>query len=311
MDHLRLGASLYVPATRADLPWIADGTKLNHARSVIFCTEDSVREDELPAALNNLASMLRPMAPREEALRFVRVRNPGVLAALLDMPGILGIDGFVLPKITADNINAYTDLLAQRGLLSHFKLMPTLETREAFSAEAMTALRDHLTVPGIRESILSLRIGGNDLLNLLGVRRSRHRTIYSSPLGATIAQLVTTFKPHGFNLTSPVYEFLYDMEILEAELAMDAEYGLFGKTAIHPDQIAVIERSYMVSEQDEEMAEAILADNAPAVFNMHGTMCEVATHAAWARDIRARAKIYGVYGRKNAQHKHAAKRLAA
>ena len=43
-------------------------------------------------------------------------------------------------------------------------------------------------------------IGGNDLLNLLGLRRQRGHTLYETPLGAVIARLVTTFKPHGFRV---------------------------------------------------------------------------------------------------------------
>ena len=60
--------------------------------------------------------------------------------------------------------------------------------------------------PAWRARILVLRIGGNDLLNLLGLRRQRGHTLYETPLGAVIARLVTTFKPHGFRLSAPVFE---------------------------------------------------------------------------------------------------------
>ena len=148
----------------------------------------------------------------------------------------------------------------------------------------------------LRPAILCLRIGGNDLLNLLGVRRSRHRTIYESALGPTMANLVTIFRPNGFHLTSPVCEFLYDHEVLKRELEMDVEYGIYGKTAIHPDQIALIEQAYAPSEQDARMADAILQPDAPAVFNMYGTMCEVATHTEWAKGVVARGRRYGRQG---------------
>ena len=44
--HLQLGASLYVPATRDDLPAIAAGRKFPQLRSVIFCLEDAIREED-------------------------------------------------------------------------------------------------------------------------------------------------------------------------------------------------------------------------------------------------------------------------
>jgi len=302
LTHLRLGASLYVPAVREDLVEVALAQKLANARSVIFCTEDSVSESDLPQALENLRHML-PRARRSSSrMLFIRPRNPKVLYQLLEMPGIENIDGFVLPKATAYSMPQYLGQLshAEFGTLPPFWLMPTLETREVFDPHQMRQLMEVMLRPGVRERILVLRIGGNDLLNVLGVRRSRQRTLYESPLGPTIANLVTMFKPEGFHLTSPVCELLYDHEVLQRELALDVEHGLVGKTAIHPDQVAIIEQAYRPVEQDVQMAEAILADNAPAVFNMHGTMCEVATHHEWAQQVLARRQLYGVYGKKAA-----------
>ena len=33
---------------------------------------------------------------------------------------------------------------------------------------------------------------------------------------------------------------------------------------------------------------------APAVFKMHDSMCEVATHSAWAKGVVERARVFGV-----------------
>lgn len=297
MSYWNLGASLYVPATRADVLDVALGAKLAHARSLIFCTEDSIREADVPDAIDNLASMLAQIKRTPNRLKFIRVRNPEVLRILLGLRHIEDIDGFVLPKLTADNLDSYVRLFADQGhRVTDFYLMPTLETKEVFNPDEMRKLCQQLSAPELRPAILCLRIGGNDLLNLLGVRRSRHRTIYESALGPTMANLVTIFRPNGFHLTSPVCEFLYDHEVLKRELEMDVEYGIYGKTAIHPDQIALIEQAYAPSEQDARMADAILQPDAPAVFNMYGTMCEVATHTEWAKGVVARGRRYGRQG---------------
>jgi len=285
MKHFKLGASIYVPATRDDISLIASGNKIR-AKSVIFCTEDSVNE-----------SMLKNMNKSEKMMRFIRVRNTEVLSTVLKMNSIEKIDGFVFPKVTASNFEKYTSEFDKNGHSeNNFNIMPTLETKEVFNGKEMENLCDIFLKKEYKEKILSLRIGGNDLLNILGIRRSRYRTIYESPLGVTIANLVTIFKSQGFNLTSPVCEFLHDTELLKKELPRDLEYGLFGKTAIHPDQIQIIENSYMPSEQDVEMATAILSENAPAVFGMHGTMCEKATHSNWAKEIIIRSEVYGTFG---------------
>ncbi|MBY0525723.1 MAG: HpcH/HpaI aldolase/citrate lyase family protein [Gemmataceae bacterium] len=293
MTHfLQLGASLYVPATRGQLAAIGNRQKYPHLRSVIFCTEDSIRDQDVPRALDNLAVALRRFEAAD-LLRFVRVRNPAVLRALLTMEGVDRLSGFVLPKVTCRNLDDYFDVLPED---SAFSVMPTLETVEVFDPRAMLALRDRLLQDRYRRRIVSLRVGGNDLFNLLGLRRPRGRTVYDTPLGPTIAQLITTFRPHGFNLTAPVFEYLNGTNLLAREVENDLTFGLFGKAAIHPEQVAVIESHYRVRLEDLQAAEQIQDERAAPVFRLHDAMCEPATHGNWAALIHERARLYGVRG---------------
>lgn len=290
MTHLRLGASLYVPATRDDLAEIGNGVKYPSLRSVIFCTEDAIRADQLEPAIRKLGEVLPRLKPAP-LLRFIRVRNAHVLGQLLALPGVHNVDGFVLPKTTRHTLRDYLELLSPRD---PFLLMPTLETAEAFDAREMAAFREMISDEAVRGRILALRIGGNDLLHLLGVRRSPRRTIYDTALGPVISMLATTFLPHGFALTAPVFEGLAHTEVLQDEVRRDLDHGLLGKTAVHPDQIAQIEAMYAVEREDLDMARAVLDPEVPAVFRMHEVMCEEATHSRWARAILERAEVFGV-----------------
>ena len=110
-----LGASLYVPANHKNLSRIANGDKLEQARSLIFCLEDAVGERDLSWALFNLSVVLAHMRPQAAAERFVRVRNPEVLARVLAMPGAEKLDGFVLPKVTRHNFETYFRLVRDTG----------------------------------------------------------------------------------------------------------------------------------------------------------------------------------------------------
>lgn len=289
-DKKMLGASLYVPATHKDLQQIANGQLLGDVRSLIFCTEDAVADSELGYALFNLSLALQQMPERPGINRFVRVRSPDILKRVLDMPGADKLSGFVLPKITRHNFDAYFQKI--RG--THHQLMPTLETAEVFDEGEMKLFRQCLQAPGVREHILALRIGGNDLLALLGIRRPRHLTIYRTPLGAVISRLVTTFLPHGFALSAPVFEHLGNPALLAQEVQEDLAHGLTGKTAIHPSQIAQIEQHYRVQRSDMEVALRIIDGASPAVFKMNDSMCEVATHRAWAHGVLAQARVFGI-----------------
>ena len=293
---LALGASLYVPATHPDLTLIGRGQKFA-LRSLIYCTEDAVSLHELPYALHNLAGTLNDLSlddlglDNERApLRFVRVRNEEVMRFVLAM-NTSALHGLVLPKVTADSLERYLDLLPPE---SHLTLMPTLETQEVFSEVSMVELREMLLAPHIKRRILSLRIGGNDLLNLLSLRRERGVLLYDTPLSHAVDRLVTLFKPFGFNLSAPVYDPINDPTTLTKEVQLDLQHGLFGKTAIHPEQIPVIEACYRVSAQEWETAQAILEADAPAVFLRNGRLCEPSTHRRWAEQIVQRAAHYGL-----------------
>ena len=287
--HLALGATLYVPATRDDLTTVANGVRWPGLRSLIFCTEDAVAPDSVARSVANLAAMLGGLAPHGPR-RFIRVRDAEVLARMLALDGIERIDGFVLPKVTAATLPAYLDAF---GGDRRFWLMPTLETAEAFDQAAMAALRGVLTDGAVRPRILCLRIGANDLMRCLGVRRSPLATIYDTAIGPTIAMLAGTFRPFGFGLSGPVFEGLDQPEVLAREVALDLGYGLMGKTAVHPAQVPVIEHGYRVTAGDVEAAERILAPDADAVFRLNAAMCEPATHGVWARSILARRRLFG------------------
>jgi citrate lyase beta subunit len=294
---LQLGATLYVPATRPDLMAIATGRRWPDLRSVVFCLEDAVLPAAVPAALANLAALLAGLVDpgntcdavgAARPLLFARPRDPAMLAAISALPGVEALAGFVVPKATTAT---FPNWLAQLRH-DHHVLMPTLETREAFDPDAVRHLRDQLLT--VRQRICVVRIGGNDLMQILGIRQSRLGTAYDGPLGPLIAQLVGQFLPWGLPMSAPVFDAFGDIARLQAEVARDLDHGLATKTAIHPDQIEPIQQAYRVDPDEHEEALAILAPDCPAVFAQLGRMNEPATHRAWARSIVARAAAFGL-----------------
>ena len=285
-DALQLGATLYMPATRPRLA--ASLQAIAGLRSAVLCIEDAVGDAEVPAALANLAQLLAGPAASTTALLFVRPRRPAMLAHILRMPGVETLAGFVLPKVTADTLPDWLNQPYRRG----HRLMPTLETREIFDPAEVRRLRDQLLA--VQDRVLAVRIGGNDLLQCLGVRRPRDRISYDGPLGPLIASLVGHFLPYGLALSAPVLESYDDPMLLREEFQRDMEHGLLTKTVIHPAQIGVVQGALAVPAAMLAEAEAILSDNALAVFARDGRMCEPATHRRWAETITRRAALFGV-----------------
>lgn len=289
-----LGATLYMPATRPDLLEVVFGEKIHGLRSLVVCLEDAVAELDVNVALFNLQCLLDEIAnrggrPAGGPLLFVRPRTADMAARLNDWPLIRHVDGFVLPKLGLHNLRAWEVAVAA----SHLYLMPTLETPEVFDPGAMSELRAAL-LGGEAGRIIALRIGGNDLMGCLGLRRNPRTTLYDTPMRYVIGMLSGIMGSAGFALTGPVFERLDDLHLLEEELALDVAHGLVGKTAVHPLQIPIIHRALQVCPHDHASAQLILEAEAPAVFQFNGTMCEPATHSKWAHAILERARWHGV-----------------
>ena len=288
--YLRLGASLYMPGTRTDLREVLTGIKFPSLRSVVVCTEDAVHPRALHTALANLRHALSSL-PDGGPMRFVRPRDPEVLDAVIRMPGAQGLHGVSLPKFDESNSDDYLSVLARAPWLA---IMPIVETEVAFAVDSLTRLRRRLDP--VRKRVLCVRVGGNDLLQLIGMKRPAHLTAYDTPLRLVIDHLMVVFRPHGYEVSAPVFEHIDRPQVLAREVALDVARGLIAKTAIHPMQIGLIESAYTVSRDDAALAEAILDPEAAAVFRFNGAMAEPATHTRWAKATLARAAVYGLAG---------------
>lgn len=287
---VELGATLYIPVQHPRLAEVLAGDNPD-LRSVVICLEDSLHEADVSAAQAVFCETLRALeAAPPQLIAYTRPRGPEMLTWMQAQPGIERLAGFVLPKVTTANLPGW---LARLEGADH-GIMPTVESAEAFDRAALTQMARTLQPLGNR--VHAVRIGGNDILNLLGVRRSRVRTAYDGPLGLAIATMASVFLPEGMALSAPVFEHYAQSDLLREEVARDLEHGLLTKTAIHPVQVGIIHEALRPSSGEEEEARAILAREAQAVFGHGGSMCEPTTHARWAAGVLDRARVHGLRG---------------
>lgn len=283
---VELGATLYIPVQHPRLAEVLAGANPD-LRSVVICLEDSLHETEVGAAQEVFCATLRMLdAAPPKLIAYARPRGPEMLGWMLAQPGIERLAGFVLPKITTANL---PDWLARLDSPRH-GIMPTIESTEAFDRAAMMQMARALAPLGAR--VHAVRIGGNDILNQLGVRRSRERTAYDTPLGLAIATMASVFLPEGLALSAPVFEHYALTDTLREEVARDIEHGLLTKTAIHPSQVPIIHDVLRPGAAEVEEARAILAAEARAVFGHGGSMLEPTTHARWAQGVLDRAQVH-------------------
>ncbi len=215
-----LGATLYMPADRPALPADLAKQASTGVTSVVVCLEDSIADERLAEAEQNVVTTLRALHeehPAELPLLFVRVRAVAQLPALVSRLGAASalLDGFVLPKFTATVGTEYLHALeeADRRAGKFFLAMPVIESGAALYAETrgdeLTRLRALLHRD--RRRILAVRLGATDLCALFGLRRSPDLSIYDvkvvSGLIADVVNVLGRADGTGFTVAGPVWEY--------------------------------------------------------------------------------------------------------
>lgn len=286
LNYYGLGASLYIPSNHKDLIETVNREKFPNIKSVVICFEDSILSSQIDEGKERLKELLENLK-RERAYTFLRPTNFEQFQKFLEFENIDLIDGFVIPKVNVSSIGKYIEYFDRE-----FYFMPTLESGDVFELDKLRIIREAL-LP-YRESILSLRIGSEDIGNILRIKRECETTIYDIPIYShTISNIISTFKPYGFDISSPVFNCYRDLESLRREVSIDIRNGMFSKTAIHPSQIEIIQKLYRVTKRELFEAKEVLKSQS-AIVGIDGKMFEKSTHQSWAREIVMRSIAYGV-----------------
>ncbi len=280
-----LAPMLYVPADRPDLAVLLGGQRDLGVCSLAVCLEDALLPENRKAAAIELCRILEALKFVPRSI-FIRPADIDTLEWLIEHLPPEHISGFILPKATVAKIHLWVERSA--GL---HPLLPILESREALDPIGRRELAQACAAhPSL---IRGARIGANDLFSLLGgLRRPPGRTIYETPVGRVIDELLEAFSAHPIRLCGPVFDRIHDLDTLTREVREDMERGLQAKTAVTPRQAQVIWDGYRPDTRELEEARRILDPEAPAVLGLNGGMLERACHRAWASRLVIRESLY-------------------
>ncbi|MFD4555899.1 HpcH/HpaI aldolase/citrate lyase family protein [Streptomyces sp. NPDC058469] len=215
-----LGATLYSPATR---PRLADDIVKLAGRgvvSMVLCLEDSIGDEDVPAAEENLVQQFTELAARPDAelpLLFVRVRVPEQIPDLVRRmgPAVKLLSGFVMPKFTEESGTPFLEALASAEAASGHRLfgMPVLESPELLYRESRVETLEGISraVDKYRDRVLALRLGVTDFCSSYGLRRASDMTAYDVQIVASVIADVVNMLGRadgtGFTVTGPVWEY--------------------------------------------------------------------------------------------------------
>ena len=287
INHIELGATLFVSALHKDLQAVVCNNKYPQLKSVLIDTEDGLSYESLESALKAIEELLK-VYEKKRLIVFIRPRNVEVLKEILKLKYIDKIDGFILPKFSLSNAEDYFYTLKKYD----FSLMPSIEGEELFNQNSLYELRAILLKN--RQNILLVRFGLEDMLRQLKMKRSCEDSVFDfSATSYVLGSFIATFKSAGFAISGGVYPCFNDDNGFIKDAKRDLKEGLFCKTIIHPRQIKLSNELYRVTK--EELQEALeISTSKEVVFNQNSKMAEVVTMKPQAQEIILRSEIYGV-----------------
>ena len=253
---------LYVPAHRPDR---VEKAIASRTHAVIVDLEDGVPADAKDSARANLAGLLGE--PRSKPV-YVRL-NAGDAADLEAVEG-LAIEAIVMPKV-----ERHEQLPTQANTIA------LIETARGVEAAYEIARAPRVVGLGLGEADLRSQTGALEA----GLDWPRARVI-NAAVAAGLPRPPQSVYPH-----------VRDLEGLAASSRRGRELGHLGRTAIHPDQLEVIEQAYLPTEAEVERARATIARLGESGVGTVGDGAFVdAAMLGAAQQVVALAESYGVAG---------------
>ncbi|MDE6314445.1 MAG: HpcH/HpaI aldolase/citrate lyase family protein [Lachnospiraceae bacterium] len=314
IEAYNVGPLLYTPATNDTVYQKLMDQNFGSRFSLALCLEDSIEEDAVELGEQIIADNFKKLYADIEKFSFIpplfiRVRSPQQIPKLYTALGrsVILLRGFILPKFTSENGMTYIEEIKKINQISGHTIymMPTLEGSELTAPTTRFAALEklHSLLMDYKEYVLNVRVGGNDLCNIFGVRRNVDETIYDIRPVSNILNDIVSFFYEDFIISGPVWEYFEDEDFqwkkgLQAEMRLDSINGFTGKTVIHPNQIPVVAEGMKIRQQDLVDAVQILTFEHKLLQvskSASGTrMNEIKTHGNWARKQIILANLYGV-----------------
>ncbi len=239
---------LYMPGSNARA---LEKAKTLKADAFIFDLEDAVAPDAKATAREQVAATVKGggFGARELVIRINGLSTPygkdDMAAAVAAAP-----DAVLVPKVsTPEDVMQAAKALA--GASEKTKLWIMLETPLAmFNAEEIAR-----TARDTSSRLAVAVMGTNDIAKDTRARLTKGRPAMLAYLSLCVAAC----RAHGVEILDGVYNDFSDEAGLRAECEQGRDFGMDGKTLIHPSQIAPCNEIFAPSEAEVTWAKTIIA----------------------------------------------------
>lgn len=255
---MRLRSLLFVPG---DSERKLQKAMMSGADALILDLEDSVAQENKKQARVTLSKFLEQDRPHANTpLLFVRVNELDGPHTHHDLKAIVGrgVEGIVLPKCGSakdiETVSQSLDALERKAGRVNRPLkiigLAAETARDLLSME--TFLQGH-------RRLMGLTWGAEDLKTDLGASINRSREGgWTAPFQFAQTQCLLVAVAANAIAIDTVYADYRDLEGLEKDSIESKSLGFVGRMAIHPNQVAIINKCYAPSKEDLELAKAIV-----------------------------------------------------
>ncbi len=261
------------------------------ADALILDLEDSVAPSQKAAARGLVARLIDRRDKRDWSL-FVRVNALGAGLILDDLVAVVrpGLDALMIPKTNGaadvERIANYLDALETRAKMPIGSVKLAIVATE--TAKAMFALGSYAPA---HPRLAALTWGGEDLSAALGATANREADgAWTFPYQVARAQCLFAASAADVAAIDTVFVDFRDLDGFERDCRVSRRDGFTGRMAIHPDQVAAINRCYAPSDAEIERARKIVAafeaNPGAGTLGIDGQMVDI-PHLKAARKILA------------------------
>jgi citrate lyase subunit beta/citryl-CoA lyase len=274
---MRLRSLLFVPS---DSERKFARATTSGADALILDLEDSVAPPQKPAARQIVAKLLDDPSPRNWSF-FVRVNALDTGLALDDLSAVVkpGLDAIMIPKANgAEDLvrfGHYLDALETKAGIPLGSVKMSVVTTE--TAKAMFALGSYAPA---HPRLAALTWGAEDLAAAIGATDNKEPDgAWTFPYQVARAQCLFAATAAEVVPIDTIHVDFRDLDGLERECRRSHRDGFLGRMAIHPDQVATINRCYTPSEAEiahaRQIVDAFAANPGAGTIGIDGKMVDI------------------------------------
>ncbi|KAJ3235556.1 hypothetical protein HDU81_000349 [Chytriomyces hyalinus] len=283
----RRACILYIPGS--DERKISKALALANVDTRVLDLEDSVALHRKDDARRNVVNALSS-TPKSRLETCVRINSIGSGFDKADLSAVLPLkqlDSVLIPKVNSpSDIRAVNDAITKHAANPNVKILASVE-----SASSLIHLKEIIAADTERR-VEALVFAAEDYCADLGLIRTPGRLEMLLGRQTVVAHAVA----NGLQAIDLVCVDFKNQDVLREESKEGRTFGFTGKQAIHPNQVELIQSSFMPSESEIAYATKIVeaskhhASAGAGAFDLDGKVVD-APVVLWAQRILAKARV--------------------